>query len=146
MYFAALATETQIDRGDHIRAIGWLTRDRAFTSGNVPSDFARRLRMLCDSWALSSEALWWPVAGGGHECEFCGDYSSGGNLGVPAGQLRFVAPQMVSHYVDDHSYQPPDPFVRAVLTCPDFGTEAFKLTVAGFREINLARARARGLL
>ena len=146
MYFADLSTKTQIDSGDHIRAVGWLARDWHFTAGDVSSDFAERLRPLCDAWSLSTDALWWPAAGGFHECEFCGTYRSSGNLGVPSGPLLFVAPQMVSHYVDQHRYVPPASFVAAVLTCPDLDTDDFRLAVAQFREINIEKARARRLL
>lgn len=143
MYFADLASETQIDTGDHVRAIGWLAIDHEFSVGEVSREFATRLRALCETWGLSTGALWWPAAGGAHRCEFCGDYRSGGNLGIPAGRLLFVAPQMVSHYVDAHRYRPPDPFIRAVLDCPNFGTRDFEIAVQRFREINIARVRSR---
>jgi hypothetical protein len=134
MYFADLSTETQVDGGAHVRAIGWLSRDRPFATGDVPSEFSARLRSLCAASSVAARALRWPAAGGLHECEFCGDYSSAGNLGVPAGELLFVAPQMVAHYVDHHHYEPPASFLSAVMSCPEPGTEAFRLAIAPFCE------------
>jgi hypothetical protein len=109
---------------------------RGFTTGDVPSEFSARLRSLWAASSVAARALRWPAAGGLHECEFCNDYSSGGNLGVPAGELLFVAPQMVSHYVDYHHYQPPASFLSAVMNCPEPGTLAFRRAIAPFCEVS----------
>jgi hypothetical protein len=141
MYFPDLGTKTQIDTGDHVRAIGWLSRSHPFSEGEVPPDFADRLRALCEKWSAGLEALWWPAAGGFHECELCGNYRASGNIGVPAGPFLFVAPQMIFHYVEVHRYVPPDAFVQAVLTCPAPGSAEYARAVASFREINHERYR-----
>lgn len=141
MYFPDLGTETQIDSGEHVRAVGWLSSSQPFSRGEVPAEFVSRLRALCDDWGASPDVLWWPAAAGSHECEFCRDFRASGNLGVPMGELLFVAPQMICHYVESHGYRPPDPFVHAVLACPTPSSAEYALAVARFREINLERYR-----
>src|SRR5690349_2564538 len=130
MYFPDLGSDTQIDSGDHVRAVGWLSRSQVFSEGEVPRDFADRLRTLCEDWSAGIEALWWPVAAGFHVCELCGNYRASGNIGVPAGSILYVAPQMISHYVDVHRYCPPAAFVQAVLACPAPGSAEYASAVA----------------
>jgi hypothetical protein len=43
---------------------------------------------------------------------------------------------MVFHYVDAHGYQPPAPFVEAVLKSPVPGSTEYGRLVAAFREIH----------
>ena len=40
------------------------------------------------------------------------------NLYVPTDQLVYVAPSMILHYIDAHSYLPPMKFCNAVMLCP----------------------------
>ena len=37
---------------------------------------------------------------------------------MPAGSILYVAPEMVSHYVNVHEYLPPKDFVEAVMAGP----------------------------
>lgn len=141
MFFPDLGKRTQIDDGDHVRAIGWLSGKEPFTTGEVERGFAERLRLLCDNWGKGLEALYWPAAGGLHECELCRKCSMSGNVGIPAGSLLYVFPEMTSHYVDEHHYRPPEEFVRAVMNCPIPGTAPYADAVASFREINEERIR-----
>jgi hypothetical protein len=67
----------------------------------------------------------WPVAGGLHTCEFCGFFKASGNIGVPAENLLYVAPEMVAHYVDLHGYLPPPEFIEAVMRCPSQGSPEY---------------------
>jgi len=143
VYYPDFGTQAQVDAGEHVRAVGWLSSSQPFTQGDVPSEFVSRLRTLCEKWSEGLSALWWPAAGGAHTCEFCRAYHAGGNIGVPARALLFVALQMVSHYVESHGYRPPDDFVEAVLSCPTPGTPEYANAVARFREINLERHRKR---
>lgn len=135
MYFHDLSKETQIDHGNHVRAIGWLSADQPFTTGDVPTEFPRRLRIFCENSAECGKELSWPFAMGVHECELCGEFWSGGNIGVPAGELLFVAPEMVAHYVDRHGYRPPEDFIAAVLACPLPGSEEYSQAVEALRRI-----------
>jgi hypothetical protein len=134
-YFADLDTTTQIARGPHVRAIGWLSAKHAYPRGASSPAFTDRLRSLCQRWGESGDALDWPVAAGPHTCELCNDFRASGNIGVPSGAALFVAPEMVAHYVEQHSYLPPQEFVDAVLASPAPGTadyaDAVKPFVAG---------------
>ena len=67
-----------------------------------------------------------------HTCEFCNRYSSTGSFGVPNGDILFVAPTMIAHYVERHQYAPPEEFIRAVLSSPLPGTEMHRAAVAKF--------------
>jgi hypothetical protein len=48
-----------------------------------------------------------------------------GNFGVPSGDLLFVAPEMVVHYIEQHGYRPPAEFVAAVFRSPLPDTEDY---------------------
>jgi hypothetical protein len=48
------------------------------------------------------------------------------NLYVPADGCVYVAPSMIAHYVDVHSYEPPAVFWEAVMNCPEMGSETYR--------------------
>jgi hypothetical protein len=73
---------------------------------------------------------------GFHRCELCREFTSHRNLGVPADDLLYVAPEMISHYVEEHEYLPPREFIDAVLASPMPGTEEYASAVAHFRELH----------
>ena len=131
-YSTDLDTTTQVARGPHVRAIGWLSRDRPFPAGDAPDAFVRRLRSFCALCFESSSSLRWPGMGGTHPCGFCNAFRTSGNLGVPAGPVLFVAPEMVGHYVQRHRYLPPPDFIAAVLAAPLPGTAEYDQAVAPF--------------
>jgi hypothetical protein len=41
------------------------------------------------------------------------------NVFVPGIDCLYVAPEILSHYVQFHGYAPPEEFQHAVLACPD---------------------------
>jgi len=129
-FFPDMGTESMMDSGEPIRAIGWLHRDHPYPQRTVSQDFLDRLREFTHLWGKSSDALDWAAAGGVHSYEFCGKCHLSGNFGVPAGDLLFVAPEMIAHYVEKHSYHPPAEFVAAVLAAPLPGTQEHKAAVA----------------
>jgi len=131
-YFADLDTTTQIPSGSHVRAIGWLSAERPHCTGSVSEVFVTRLRSFCDRWSDSVRALGWPVCAGPHSCELCGGVRASGNFGVPAGNILFVAPEMIGHCVEKHGYVPPQEFVVAVLAAPEPGTVDYANAVAPF--------------
>jgi len=106
--------------------VGWLARGHTFPVGPVPEAFVNELRRL----VKSPENLY----RGYHTCEFCPEppivIDSEGRRVIPPpgetmgnGEIRvagsrgivYVAPVLVLHYVEKHSYQPPIEFVRAVM-------------------------------
>jgi hypothetical protein len=108
-------------------AVGWLARGHAFTRGEVDSALVDKLvELLANAWKPWSES-------GVHACDLCGDAvwddneGSGGafgseNLFVPDDQSIFIAPELITHYIQEHGYAPPGEFQRAVMQCPPPGT------------------------
>jgi hypothetical protein len=129
-----LSTECQVDRGEHVRAIGWLSEGHRFPTGRVPAEFLTALRSHVHS-------AWQPVvAMGPHFCEFCAKASTpekrvGGarNVWIPASFVVFVAPELVVHYVEAHNYRPPEEFISAVLLCPQQDSPEFHALLARFQ-------------
>jgi hypothetical protein len=141
-FYADLGTKTQVADGDHIRAVGWLSDTHAFPQSDVPPAFAERLTQFARLSPESTKALHWPRFFGGHTCELCprklsrrggADLPEGWlNFGVPAGDILFVAPELIVHYVQDHHYAPPPDFIAAVLTAPLPGTPEYLAAIKQF--------------
>jgi hypothetical protein len=83
---------------------------------------------------------------GSHECEFCPVeppylevyyrrhrierdglvvHFGATNVYVPGEGCVYVAPSMIAHYVDVHSYEAPAVFWEAVMNCPEMGSETY---------------------
>ena len=110
----------------NFRAVGWLGRARAFRTGDVERPFAIALAALAvNPWQRG-------VSAGVHFCELCrfsggpgsvkfGEHTvriGADDLFVPDGDICWIAPTTIVHYVDAHSYRPPDEFMAAVQACP----------------------------
>ncbi|HEY9839423.1 MAG: hypothetical protein ACAI44_00540 [Candidatus Sericytochromatia bacterium] len=137
-WYADLSTETMVDSGEHIRAVGWLAANQPFPQGKVPGGFARKLKKYARNWGKSIDGLGWPVFAGWHDCELCqqvgNSAAASGNFGVPAGGLLYVAPEMIVHYVETHDYLPPQAFIAALMAAPLPGSRAYDQAIAPFRE------------
>ena len=129
-----LSRQAYLASGDHVRAVGWLDARHTYPRGTVPAEFLARLKEFARRWGDSTEELGWPVFAGVHTCELCDDFHAPGNFGVPAGEILFVAPEMVAHYVERHGYTPPAEFIDAVLSAALPGTEAYAAAVNRFRK------------
>lgn len=108
---------------DHILAVGWLGKSSTFTRGPTAESVYQRLVSLAKS-------PWQPfVACGYHECELCqfsGEKSGTANIYIPFKGRIFVAPELVTHYINAHYYQPPAEFCEAVLLCPSMDSMDYK--------------------
>ena len=117
MFFPDLGNACQVDHGPHIRAIGWLSREHPFKSGQVQADF---LAVLRTHLAAPMQPV---IAMGFHSCELCegtGPRAHGRrNIWIPSGECTYVAPELIVHYIEAHNYRPPDEFIAAVLACPE---------------------------
>jgi hypothetical protein len=131
MYVASSLAE-----GEKLKAVGWLGWGHAYKQRQLQlpeTPFGRLLRLLVDPWE--------PICFmGRHECEFCPEenvqntigrdgllvYFGANNLYVPANGCIYVAPSMIAHYVDIHSYEPPAVFWEAVMNCPEMGSETYR--------------------
>jgi hypothetical protein len=131
MYVASSPAE-----GEKLKAVGWLAWGHPYTQRQLQlpeTRFGQLLRLLVDPWE--------PVCFmGSHECEFCPEKNAhdtiehdgllvhfgANNLYVPANGCIYVAPSMIAHYVDIHSYEPPAVFWEAVMNCPEMGSETYR--------------------
>lgn len=113
-------------------AIGWLG-DTVPTSGDSETECIDRLFR-----AFKSGSILFDGTAGWHNCELCqGDdqWYPGGQVGpvvrwgwrrvrvrgyghflIQHGNIVYMAPALILHYIVDHSYKPPGVFVEAVLT------------------------------
>src|SRR5262249_8758090 len=66
------------------------------------------------------------VTWGYHECEFCGKARSSSEFEVPGLGVVYCAPDMITHYVEEHEYRPPQEFIDAVLVSPPPGTSEYR--------------------
>ncbi|ROQ93735.1 hypothetical protein EDE04_0138 [Streptomyces sp. 2132.2] len=151
MFYADLSSYTYWDEGeeftdltDGMRSvrfqpvyerfnIGWLEAGLSWTSGEAPREFGRRLLAVIDAQQVN-------VMSGLHECDLCptplpdshpwysprpGDLraSAGtGEIRIPGSPgTVFASPSLIGHYVVDHSYLPPQPFIEAVLAFDPYG-------------------------
>jgi len=114
-------TETPFGSGAGVFAVGWLSAFHPFRAGEPDPALADMLdRMLCDP------RRWLPWACAGMQvCEFCAEASGAQGLLVPAGDVLFVAPDLIGHYVRRHGYVPPDELSAAVWRCPEAGSRAY---------------------
>ncbi len=99
----------------YLRAVGWLERGRAFSTGVVDERvFAKLVELLADPWQPMT-------AMGPHSCDLCvyrPDAIGTANLFVPGDRLVYVCPELIVHYMNCHRYSPPPAFCDAVLACP----------------------------
>jgi hypothetical protein len=105
--------------------VGWLSRDFPFQTGATSALFAERLEQLIQDPVNLYRGI--------HCCAFCppppkavtpkglniiepipGTYGNGEIRVRGVGQIVYVAPVLVLHYVTKHGYLPPIEFVRAV--------------------------------
>jgi hypothetical protein len=131
-FFPDMGRESMVASGDHVRAIGWLNPDHPFSKGQVPAGFLARLKEFAAQSGSSARALYFGASGGIHTCEFCHTAHGIGNFGVPSGDLLFVAPEMVVHYIEQHGYSPPAEFVAAVMRSPLPASEEYQTITEPF--------------
>jgi hypothetical protein len=101
-----------------LRAVGWLEFGRPFPTGRVdPAVYARLLRLLKNAWQPG-------IFIGFHRCDLCLYEGQTGkrNLFLPTEKCVYVCPELVTHYMNEHGYRPPDEFRAAVLACPEMRT------------------------
>jgi hypothetical protein len=104
-------------------AVGWLSANKPYPTGNVPVGFAEALLALCadanslpgnrrDAWCELSRDCPRPVT----PLEYQGlPVTFAGQIRVIGPEDIFAAPALIYHYVTAHNYRPPAVFVEAVL-------------------------------
>lgn len=118
------------NRLKHLIAVGWLERGHPYTTGPAPERFVASLVELIDN-------AWQPfIVPGVHFCDLCNEPNTNtrrgrsgrplalgsSNIFVPSPTGVFVAPSLIVHYIDTHSYVPPLRFQEAVIGCPPMGS------------------------
>ncbi len=107
--------------------VGWLSPSAPFVTGAVHPDIAEKIRILIEK----------PInlTRGYHACEFClarlkvpdsdsrllmgklrelGALGNGEILVTGVGGICYLSPVLLAHYIEFHSYRPPDEFCSAV--------------------------------
>ena len=100
------------DEGSSTLNVGWLDISKEYQTGILPIETRDILREICKT----------PVnlTRGFHYCQFCNPKTDDVALGN--GEIRVVgkegiiyaAPVLIGHYVEVHSYLPPQCFVSAI--------------------------------
>jgi hypothetical protein len=133
-YYPDMGQQTQCIWHDNVRAIGWLEPGHPYTEGTVPAEFLARLRDFASRSVEPTAAAGFILFGCSYTCKFCGRAQGRFNFGVPAGDLLFVAPELVVHHIEAHGYAPPQQFIDAVMTAPLPGTPEYCAAVERFRK------------
>ena len=100
-------------------AVGWLCSHHSFVKGETTTVFRSALNRLCNDRAMQFYR-------GHHVCEFCAGATFGDEYfrRMGNGEIRvlgtngtwYIAPRLVSHYVEAHNYLPPQQFIDAVIS------------------------------
>jgi hypothetical protein len=128
---------TRVHPGNCV-AVGWLGKGKHFETGETPPHLIERLNNLLDQ-AKAGPTQWGPDAMinsrmdqffGHHQCEICEDstpYFDSGELLVPDTEIAKVwgAPYMIVHYIIEHGYRPPEPFLDALLRSPEIWSHEY---------------------
>jgi hypothetical protein len=130
---------------EEVQNVGWLEGDKHFEKGTVDPALLKKLGQI----VFSSGATDFRVnrIRGSHPCSLS---PSHGVVRLPDGHVLgsceiwipkpdevsyFAAPSLIYHYIEAHSYKPPDEFLEAVaaidLSAPFTGQEKYLEKIAG---------------
>ena len=93
-------------------AVGWLDEGHSFPQGATSAFFRLKLKKLTQSPSRKMRGF--------HICQFCIGESTRGNGEIDVRGLHglndnvFISPALISHYVDEHDYYPPNEFIESV--------------------------------
>ena len=111
-------------------AVGWLEHPHEFGQGPTPDGLIERLNeLILDAGEEHPQHSF----RGLHCCSLCalgldigrGLPSSHINILVPGRGAIFAAPGGIVHYIEMHSYLPPQDFIAAVAACPTYGSPEY---------------------
>ena len=102
--------------------IGWIEHGQDYTTGAVAADLLDKVGII-SRWVIS-------LMRGFHSCDLCPTVAcncliaqcSAGEIHMGSGEIRafdaeggvYAAPTLLYHYMREHAYCPPAPFLRAV--------------------------------
>ena len=133
MHYPDLGNNAYSIIGDYIRAVGWLSSEHPFPTGDSSAALIARVKQFAHLGGGQRE-IGWPSEFGRHTCELCQTYRTAGEIAVPDANLLYMAPNMLHHYMEAHRYAPPTAFAAALMASPLPGTEEYRTAVAGFRD------------
>ncbi len=104
--------------------VGWLEDGKSYTRGETLGEIVEKIHEFNKTSGMYVRFL------GYHECDF-GDFV---NIELGATTILiayknkvYVCPTLITHYIESHSYLPPDEFVEAVLNYDhQYAMEYFK--------------------
>ena len=129
-YFADSKSESEYlaSKGLEGYNIGWLDKVYEYPRGNVSEKVLNKLLELCINNSVNRMRSF-------HDCSFCHECKSGTKVDSPytvihdgekhilgsgeiwvrgEGNIIYIAPNLIYHYIKDHNYKPPDDFLLAV--------------------------------
>lgn len=93
-------------RATRVLNVGWLDDSHPFDVGDTSALFQRVLKVLAEHPVQTQSAE--------QTCALCSGATGSGEVRVSDGEITYVAPQLIFHYVTEHQYRPPEVFVRVV--------------------------------
>jgi hypothetical protein len=117
-----------------LKATGWLERGKPFPVGEVDRRiYAALLELRRDPWMPSTPLGW-------HDCDLClyeAEAQGARNLFIPGRGVIYFCPELITHYMSAHGYQPPGEFCDAVLACPPMRSMQYlrAILAAGGRDL-----------
>ena len=114
MWFEDLSIYEYLDEAQTkpLIAIGWLENGKSYNTGVIEKQVLEKLGEFQKNPRL------FVVAAGVHECDFCFQKAGVINLTIPRNGTIYFCPELIMHYIENHSYLPPKEFCEAVLNCP----------------------------
>jgi hypothetical protein len=124
-------------------AVGWLENGKHYTTGDTPKSVCEKLYEFSKTRELYFAFL------GRHECDLCDVYGNPNNLNfiddfgsktifIAFKNKVYIFPDLIIHYINAHSYLPPEEFIEAVLaSTPQETIEYFRK----IRENNLSKIK-----
>jgi hypothetical protein len=96
-----------------IVAIGWLDSSEPFEKGEVSVSFITKLRLLWNEGLILATL-------GFHECDFCeiGKKAKSSREKVlmdKENKIKYIIPEMIFHYIEEHGYKPQKEFIEFVM-------------------------------
>lgn len=135
-----------------LRAVGWLEEGKDYRRGKVEPRLVHKLALLLsEPWeherSVDPHACsLCPFSGGPQEFRFARGAGmpavplGNRNLYVPGGDVLYVVPSFVLHYVDAHGYAPPEAFAEALWACPPVRSREYAEAVRRLAPPGLLRA------
>jgi hypothetical protein len=106
--------------------VGWVDAGQDYRRGQTPPELVRHLLRMAMSYTVAMR--------GTHKCPFCESrvamtvdgqdvYLGNAELRARAGDITYVAPSLLHHYMAAHDYKPPDEALHAfvIATPPSAG-------------------------